>query len=126
MRSGDRIVARRARGSLERDICAALASSDAAMTPAQVREALDGDLAYTTVMTVLTRLHDKGVVTRQPAGKGYVYSAIRDAAEVTARRMQRVLDADDDRTAALTHFVGTLSDDDERLLRSLLDSGESS
>jgi hypothetical protein len=41
-------------------------------------------------------------------------------ARVTARQMQRLLDAGDDRAAVLSRSVGVLSDDDERLLIDLL------
>lgn len=95
------------------------------MTPAQVRDGLGGELAYTTVMTVLGRLHDKGEVTREQVGRGYAYTAIQDSAELAARRMQRVLDAQGvDRPAVLMRFLGALAPDDEKLLRSLLDTGE--
>jgi len=118
---------RRSRGSLERDVHSVLAASAHPMTSAQVRDALGRDLAYTTVMTVLTRLHHKGEVTRAQAGRGYAYTAVRDTAELTARRMQRLLHADGaDRSAVLMRFVGTLSPDDEAVLRRLLESGEQS
>jgi predicted transcriptional regulator len=91
------------------------------MTPAQVRDALDPDLAYTTVMTVLARLHDKGQVSREPSGRGYAYRAPTHPADVTAQRMQRLLNADADRAAVLTRFAGTLGTDDAHLLRNLLD-----
>jgi predicted transcriptional regulator len=90
------------------------------MTPAQVRDHLGGDLAYTTVMTVLARLAEKGVVTRRRVGRAYAYSAVADEAEVTARQMQRLLDTGDDRAAVLSRFVGVLSTEDERLLVDLL------
>ncbi len=94
------------------------------MTPAQVRDALGDDLAYTTVLTVLARMLDKDEVARHSAGRGYAY-AITDAAEITARRMQRLLACDDtNRAAVLTRFVGTLEPGDEHLLRSLLASQE--
>ena len=32
------------------------------------------DIAYTTVMTVLTRLADKGLLERKPQGRGFFYS----------------------------------------------------
>lgn len=43
---------------------------------ADVREALseDRDLAYTTVMTTVVRLHDKGLLTRHRDGRRYVYA----------------------------------------------------
>lgn len=112
--------ARRPRGSLEQDVLAALSAAQAPMTPRQVRDALDGDLAYTTVMTVLTRLHAKGVVTRTPTGRGFGYQAVRDAAEITARQMRRMLDRNDNRAAVLSRFVGALSDEDEQVLADLL------
>ena len=42
-------------------------------------------LAYTTVMTVLSRLADKGAAVRTPQGRGYAYAAVTDpAAQVAA------------------------------------------
>ena len=118
------MAVRRSRGSLERDVRAVLGASAEAMTPALVRDALGGELAYTTVTTVLGRLHEKGEVTRTQVGRGYAYTAIRDPAELAARRMRRVLDAEGaDRPAVLMRFVGALAPDDENLLRSLLDTG---
>ena len=111
---------RRTRGGLEREIHAVLAAGERPMTPARVRDALGGDLAYTTVLTVLSRLFDKGEIAREPAGRGYAYSAPYDAAALTARRMALLLD-DTDRAAVLTRFVDGLSPGDEHLLRSLLD-----
>lgn len=115
---------RRARGTLEQEIVAALAAARRPMTPAQVRDTLGRDLAYTTVMTVLARLAEKGLVTRERVGRAYAYRVVRDEAEVTARQMQRLLDTGDDRAAVLSRFVGVLSDDDEQLLIELLRRAE--
>lgn len=45
-------------------------------TVKQVQKALEPDrpLAYTTVMTVLSRLADKGLLFRRKQGRAYVYS----------------------------------------------------
>jgi predicted transcriptional regulator len=109
----------RARGGLEQEILAALGAAGEPMTPAQVRDALDGSLAYTTVMTVLSRLHSKGIVTRRKSGRAYAYAAVGDP-ELAARQMRQLLDARADRAAVLTSFLGALSNDDERILRDLL------
>ena len=58
--------------------------------PATVRDVVDDlsrsrDLAYTTVMTVMTRLHGKGLLARERNGKTYVYRAVRSRAEHEAR-----------------------------------------
>jgi BlaI family penicillinase repressor len=47
-------------------------------TVREVYEALrpaDGDLAYTTVLSLLQTMEQKGLVMHRPAGKAYVYSA---------------------------------------------------
>ena len=111
---------RRPRGTLEQEVVAVLATSARPLTPAEVRRRLGGPLAYTTVMTVLARLYDKGMATRQRSGRAFAYRAVPDLAEITARQMQRLLDAGGDRTAVLSRFVGVLSDDDEAVLAGLL------
>ena len=115
---------RRDRGALEREVIAALAAAGRPLTPAEVLTDLGGQLAYTTVMTTLVRLHGKGALSRQRAGRTYTY-ALRGAAEqvgaaLTASRMRRLLDADADRTAVLARFVADLDPADERLLSRLL------
>jgi predicted transcriptional regulator len=97
-----------------------LEAADRPLTPAQVQAALDAGLAYTTVMTVMVRLHDKGVLSRQPAGRSFAYAPLQDPGRITARRMHRILSVDPDRAAALARFVDDLSPDDEAMLRELL------
>lgn len=99
---------------------AVLAAADAALTPGQVRDELGDELAYTTVMTVLARMLDKGMVTRERAGRAYAYTAVVDQAEVTASLMRRLLEGRDDRAAVLTRFAGGLSAEESRLLIDVL------
>jgi predicted transcriptional regulator len=87
---------------------------------AWVQERLGGGLAYTTVITILTRLHAKGAVARERAGRSFVWTAVADEAGLAALRMRKVLDAETDREAVLASFVTALSPNDERLLRELL------
>ena len=58
--------------------------------PATVRDVVDDlartrDLAYTTVMTVMVRLHAKGLLQRERNGKNYIYRASFTRAEHRAR-----------------------------------------
>ncbi len=85
-----------------------------------MRERLGGDLAYTTVVTILTRLLAKQAVTRRKSGRSFLWSPAADPAGLAANRMRQVLDGQSDRGTVLTRFVSGLSDDDERLLRRLL------
>ena len=111
---------RRGRGDLRQQVLSLLLASDTPLTPGQVRDAIGADLAYTTVMTVLNRLAEQGVVARRRAGRAYAYTAVVDQAEVTARQMQRLLETGDDRVAVLRRFLGVLSDEDEQALIDLV------
>ncbi|MFG2516026.1 BlaI/MecI/CopY family transcriptional regulator [Streptomyces sp. NPDC048584] len=119
---------RRGQGELEALVLAALREADGPATAGRVQERLGGDLAYTTVITILTRLLAKGVVTRERTGRSFAWTSASDQAGLAAHRMRRVLDAESDREAVLASFVTGLGPDDERLLRELLrqtkDEGE--
>lgn len=110
--------ARRDRGELENEVLAALAA-DGPMTPRQVLDRLGGGLAYTTVMTTLARLHEKGAATRQTSGRTFVY-ALADRSSVPARAMRRTLDTAPDRERVLARFVDELDPEDVPVLRRLL------
>ena len=111
---------RRAAGALEAEVLAALWAATGPLTPAEVQQALGADLAYTTVMTTLVRLHDKGVVGRTKSGRAYAYSPKLDDAGIAAARMRELLHGGGDREAILAQFVGTLDAHDERLLEEML------
>jgi predicted transcriptional regulator len=114
----------RPRGALERQVLACLGAAGRPLTAGEVLAELGGGLAYTTVMTTLSRLHAKGALTREPAGRAYAYRLPGDPADVgasvTAHRMRRLLDAGEDRAGVLARFVANLSPEDERLLADLL------
>ena len=75
-------------GALEAEVLECLWSLKTAASPGDVMEAIDADLAYTTVMTILTRLWQKGLVSRAKNGRAYEYAPLVSEAELTAQRMQ--------------------------------------
>jgi len=92
-------------GRLEAEVMAVLWGSDAPLLVRQVAAALNAaraePLAYTTVMTVMSRLAGKGLLSRSRSGRRFVYTpAAADTAEVAVRS---VLDEFGD--AALARFV---------------------
>ncbi|KIF71556.1 CopY family transcriptional regulator [Streptomyces sp. AcH 505] len=115
---------RRPAGELEASVLAALWAADGPLSARQVQRAVPMTLARTTVATILSRLHEKGTVLRERAGRGYAYSAAQDAPGLTARRMHHELDKDTARDVVLARFVSQLSADDEQLLRALLEAGD--
>jgi predicted transcriptional regulator len=121
--SGEDAAGRRAAGELEAAVLAVLHAAESPLSPGEVRLRLGTDLAYTTVVTILSRLHDKGVLDRRKAGRAFLYSPVADEPGLAARRMSQVLDAEPDREAVLTRFVSGLSGKDEELLRRMLGEG---
>ncbi|NLU67820.1 BlaI/MecI/CopY family transcriptional regulator [Streptomyces sp. HNM0574] len=111
---------RRGQGELESQVLSVLGTAPEPVSAAWVQQRLGGDLAYTTVITILSRLLAKQAVTRTRVGRSYVWSPTADQAGLAALRMRRVLDSEKDRDAVLASFVSSLSPDDERLMRDLL------
>lgn len=111
---------RRPRGALEAEVLATLQAAAQALTPAEVLQGVSGGLSYSTVVTILSRLYEKGTLTRDKRGRAYAYAPVTDASGLTAQRMRQVMEGNPDREAVLTRFVDELSNSDEDVLRRLL------
>lgn len=114
---------RRGVGELEAEVLGVLRAAAGPLTPGDVRERLDlrdgRELSYSTVVTIVSRLHVKGLLSRQRSGRGFAYYPV-DEASLAAGRMSVALAAGADRSAVLSRFVSGLSDRDTGLLRDLL------
>jgi|SRR5579884_744844 predicted transcriptional regulator len=120
-------IPRRARGALEAAVMDVLWRADRSLSPGEVRdllaksdEAQARELSYSTVVTILTRLHGKKMLERTRVGRSFQYAPLADEAGLEARRLAALLDGSADRAAVLSRFVADLSDSDEELLRRLL------
>ena len=95
-------------------------------TVSEVRDGLDDDLAYNTVLTVLRTLEEKGHVTHVAEGKAFRYlpAVSQDAAgeSALARVLHKLFDGSHDLLLAQLVSERKLRDDkDLRRLRKLLD-----
>ncbi len=79
------------------------------------------ELAYTTIMTILRRLWQKGLAERELRGRAYVYRARASEADIAATGMHAAFAPVRDRRKALTCFVDGLSKADAQALRRALD-----
>jgi predicted transcriptional regulator len=115
-------VARLPMGELEAAVMDVLWDRGGWLTPGEVHEALSADhkLAYTTVMTILVRLWQKGRVDRERDGRAYAYRPLKSREEHAAARMSELLTAARDRPLALSHFVDDLGPSDRAQLRRML------
>lgn len=114
------MATRRAKGSLESEVLATLWAADGPLTPGDVAALIGEDLAYTTVQTILVRLHAKGAVKREQSGRAYAYTPVLDDAGLAADRMQAMLDKGGDHVAVLRRFLDTLTPEDEQALAQML------
>jgi predicted transcriptional regulator len=114
-------------GRLESAVLAVVAASAEPLTVTRVQAELPGDPAYTTVMSTLARLAQKGALRRVRDGRAYRYELAAPAGSIddalTARQMRRLLGEGGDHAAVLARFVAELDDADERLLTDLLARG---
>jgi len=93
----------------------------------EILPALQGQQrAYTTVMTIVTRLCDKGLLERRRQGRGFVYRPALSKEQLAARTLRDVLAGADDPRAVLAHFVKDLEASPELLarLRMLADASD--
>jgi predicted transcriptional regulator len=120
---------RRAAGALEAEILGIVRTASEPLSPGEVRERITAgdqrELSYSTVVTIMSRLYDKGLLARQRAGRGFSYTAV-DEASLAANRMSSALGSGIDRGAVLSRFVSGLSGRDARLLGSLLTNARDS
>jgi predicted transcriptional regulator len=115
-------------GELERAVMDALWAADAPLSAGELRDKLasarDGGKApaLTTVLTVLSRLEQKGFVARDRDARPHLYTAALSRAGHVADLMREVLESSTDRTEALAYFVGSVDESEAQMLRRLLDA----
>ena len=111
----------RSLGELERAVMDILWTAERPLTARDVQDALaHRDLATTTVLTVLSRLERKGLVSRERDGRAHRYRSVSSREDHVAELMRDALDAAPDRGAALARFLGSIPDHECAALRDLL------
>ncbi|WP_344564358.1 BlaI/MecI/CopY family transcriptional regulator [Streptomyces axinellae] len=93
--------------------------------PVTVREVLEDlqkerTVAYTTVMTVMDNLRQKGWLRRDQEGRAYRYAAVSTRAAYSAALMNEAWSASDNPAAALVDFFGMMSPEQVEVLRDAL------
>ena len=99
---------------------ATLWSAHAPLTAGEVQERLASTLAYSTVVTILSRLHAKGMLEREQHGRAFAYRRSPTSPASPRGGCARCSMPSPTGSQVLARFVSDLSDEDERLLRRLL------
>lgn len=110
------------RGALEAKVLDVLWDDDGWLIPGEVHAVVNRRrrLAYTTIMTTMTRLWEKGRLDRRPRGRAFEYRPCLDRTEYAAHRMNEFLAAAGDPRLALTHFVSAMDPAEVAELRRVL------
>ena len=89
---------------------------------AALRKTQSREHAYTTIMTVMGRLHERGVLDRERRGRQYIYRPTAPEGELIDRLSGLAVDRLVDRygTAALRQFAVKLADLDPETRRRLV------
>src|ERR1700733_10795777 len=97
-------------------------SQDRPLLVREVRERLhySRPVAYTTVMTVMTILHGKGVLRREKHGRAWRYWPAERREEHGARLMAEILRSGADCRLTLRRFLDRISDEEIDQIRNVV------
>jgi predicted transcriptional regulator len=109
-------------GQLESAIMDVIWSQDRPYLVKEVRERLHygRPVAYTTVMTVMTILHGKGVLRREKHGRAWRYWPAERREEHDARLMTEILRSGGDCRVTLRGFLERVSDEEIDQIRNVV------
>jgi predicted transcriptional regulator len=106
-------------GDLEREVMEVMwTSPDSALTVRDVGEQFP-EHAYTTIMTVLSRLSAKGFLRETKQGRLNTFTATASREDYITGLILDALSNTDDRQAALAHFADSLAPSDRSFFRKI-------
>jgi predicted transcriptional regulator len=112
---------KRKQGELEAEVLGCLWDKPKGLSSQAIVSALGKDVKLTTVLTVLSRLEDKGLVSKSAgAGRSYTFFATSTREEYTAKQLLSLLDSSN-QSGVFSHFAAGLSSKQVAQLRKVLD-----
>ena len=112
---------KRKQGELEAEVLSCLWDAANGLSSQQIVSALGQDTKLTTVLTVLSRLEDKGLVSKIAGlGRSYMFSATTSREEYTANQLLSLLD-NSNQAGVFSHFAAGLSAKQIAQLKKVLD-----
>ena len=116
-------IRKRKPGELEAVVLGCLWDSKEPLTSIQVQEKVSGsgEIALTTVLTVLSRLEEKSLVVReQGVSRSLVFRSAESRQEHTARVMLRMVDEESNPALAFSFFAKGLTKAQRTALKNTL------
>lgn len=114
-------MSKRKQGELEAEILGCLWDRPDGLTSQQILAMLgDDSMAITTILTVLTRLSDKGLVTKtQASGRTLIFKATSTREQHTAELLLSAMESANP-ALVFSHFTAGLSESQLKRLRDIL------
>jgi len=110
-------------GSLESDVMEVVWLKNTEVSVRDILETLVGtrEIAYTTVMTVMGRLAEKGLLTRRKEGNAFLFSPVITREDFTAQLVDNVVDdlLSDFSEAAMASFISRVGKKDLEAIEKL-------
>ena len=114
---------KRKQGELESEVLSCLWDRPAGLSSQQILALIgDDDIKVTTILTVLSRLEDKGLITKSAGpGRGYIFQALNTREQHTANALIELLGKTGNPAEVFSHFAGGLTAKQLKDLRAALD-----
>ena len=114
---------KRKQGELESEVLGCLWDRPAGLTSQQILALLgDDSIKITTVLTVLSRLEDKNLVTKAAGpGRGFIFQAVTTREQHTAKALVEIVGQIGNPAAVFSHFASGLSAKQLKELKEALD-----
>ncbi len=114
-------------GDLELAVMNVVWGASEPMEVSEVVTALDHTRAYTTIMTTMARLHEKGFLDQERVGRAYRYRPRMTRTHVVQRMWRRISDilTDGDVLELVPHLLGKsgeMSEEERRVLQRMADN----
>lgn len=112
---------KRKQGELEAEVLGTLWGSPKGLSSTQILSAMSAEIKITTLLTVLSRLEDKGLVNSEPGiGRSLIFMPTTSREEHTAKQLLSLLE-DSNPAAVFSHFAAGLSPKQVAQLKKVLE-----
>lgn len=113
---------KRKQGELESEVLGCLWDRPQGLSSQQILSMLGEEVKLTTVLTVLSRLQDKGLVTKiAGTGRSFIFSATQSREQYTAAQLLSLIGASANPASVFSHFTQGLTDSQVRELKRVLE-----
>ena len=114
---------KRKQGELESEVLGCLWDRPAGLSSQQILALIgDDSIKVTTILTVLSRLEDKGLITKSAGpGRGFIFRARTTREQHTAKALVDLVGQTGNPAAVFSHFASGLTASQLRELRAALD-----